>query len=138
VHNNRWCLRIGPWVLASVFFVAGISKGLNPQSTAKAIGTLSGGVIPDWSVAGLVFVEILLAGWLAFGFLPRAALLATIILLLSFSLALGALLVVSPTSPCGCGLPAFSGNTTVDNSIGIARNVLLVFIAALAWPARHS
>jgi len=128
----------GPWVLAIVFAVSGVAKAFNPQPAMDTIGVLLGGWSPAWSGAVLVLVEVLLAAWLVSGFRPRAALVVAATLLFMFSVALGLLFWVSPESPCGCGLPALSGNTAVDKGIGIARNALLIAIAALAWPASNS
>lgn len=136
--RREYAQSAGRWLLAVVFLFSGVVKGFHPQPTAEVIGTLFGEWIPAWSVAGLVFLEVLLAAWLISGFRPRASLVVAIMLLILFSVVLGALLVVNPTSPCGCGLPTISGNGAVDNGIGIARNALLIVIAALAWPARLS
>lgn len=134
--HREYAQSAGRWLLAVVFIISGVVKGFHPQPTAQVIGTLFGEWVPAWSVAGLVFLEVLLAAWLISGFRPRASLAVAIMLLVLFSVVLGALLVVNPTSPCGCGLPAFSENGAVNNGIGIARNVLLIVIAALAWPAQ--
>lgn len=136
ILRREYAPSAGRWLLAAVFLMSGVVKGFHPQPTVKVIGTLFGEWVPAWSVAGLVFLEVLLAAWLVSGFRPRASLVFTITLLFLFSVVLGALLVVNPTSPCGCGLPAISGNGAINNGIGIARNALLIVIAALAWPAR--
>ncbi len=134
--RSEYVQSAGRWLLAVVFLISSVMKGFNPQPTVEVIDTLFGEWFPVWSVAGLVFLEVLLAAWLISGIRPRACLIVTTILLILFSVVLGALLVVNPTSPCGCGLPAISGNGAIDNGIGMARNALLIMIAALAWPAR--
>lgn len=72
------------------------------------------------------------------GWRPRFALGTSIAALVAFTASLGTLLLIEPTSPCGCGLPALSGNAAIDNGLGIARNLILVIIAAVAWPPRVS
>lgn len=133
----------GPWILAFVFAAAGIAKALNPEPIGETMGLLFGGLLGPWvasggAIAALVLAEVLLAAWLISGWRPRLALVATIAALLAFTASLFALLIVEPTSPCGCGLPAISGNTAVDNGLGIARNLILVIIAVVAWPPRGS
>ena len=133
----------GPWFLAFVFAAAGFAKALNPEPIGETMGLLFGGLFGPWvasggAIAALVLAEVLLAAWLISGWRPMVALGATIAALLAFTGSLIALLLVEPTSPCGCGLPAISGNTAVDNGLGIARNLILVVIAAVAWPPRGS
>lgn len=141
---------VGPWVLAFVFAAAGFAKALNPEAIGETMGLLVGGLLgglfggqsggewaaSGWFVGTLVLAEVLLAAWLVSGWRPRLALATAIASLVIFSASLAALLIVEPTSPCGCGLPALSGNTAVDNGLGIARNVILIIIAAVAWPPR--
>lgn len=127
----------GPWILAFVFAAAGFAKALNPEPIGETLGLLLGAwSASGWFVGALVFAEVLLAAWLVSGWRPRLALATTITALVAFSASLAALLIIEPTSPCGCGLPALSGNTAVDNGLGIARNVILVIIAVVAWPPR--
>ena len=131
----------GPWILAFVFAAAGVAKALNPVPIGETMGLLFGGLFGPWvasggAIAALVFAEVLLAAWLISGWRPRLALGATIAALLAFTGSLVALLLIEPTSPCGCGLPAISGNTAVDNGLGIARNLILAIIAVVAWPPR--
>jgi len=126
-----------------VFAAAGVAKALNPERIGETMGLLFGGLLVDWvasggAIAALVLAEVLLAAWLISGWRPRLALATTIGALVAFTGSLAALLLIEPTSPCGCGLPALSGNTAVDNGLGIARNVILVIIAVVAWPPRGS
>lgn len=125
--------------MAFVFAAAGFAKALNPEPIGETVGLLLGGWSPPgWTLGALVLAEVLLAAWLVSGWRPRLALATTIGALLAFTGALAALLLIEPTSPCGCGLPALSGNTAVDNGLGVARNVILVIIAVVAWPPRVS
>lgn len=122
-----------------MFAAAGFAKTLNPEPIGETLGLLVG----EWAasasfVAALVLAEVALAAWLVSGWRPRLALATTIGTLVAFTGSLAALLLIEPTSPCGCGLPALSGNTAVDNGLGIARNVILVIIAVVAWPPRGS
>lgn len=129
----------GPWILAFVFAAAGFAKALNPGPIGETLGLLLGAwSASGWFVGALVLSEVLLAAWLVSGWRPRLALATTIAALVAFTASLIALLLIEPTSPCGCGLPAISGNTAVDNGLGIARNLILVIIAAVAWPPRGS
>lgn len=137
----------GPWILAFVFAAAGFAKALNPGPISETMGLLAtnllGGLLGEWSpsawhVGVLVLSEVFLAAWLVSGWRPRFALGTSIAALVAFTASLGALLLIEPTSPCGCGLPALSGNTAIDNGLGIARNLILVIIAVVAWPPRVS
>lgn len=93
---NSAALVIGPMLLAVVFLASGAGKALQPEPTAKTIGVLLNTPAPSvLMVAALVFVEFLLAAWLVSGWAPRAALGGTILALLGFSAALGALLIVN-------------------------------------------
>ncbi|MCC6661150.1 MAG: hypothetical protein IT437_09720 [Phycisphaerales bacterium] len=128
---------IGPLLLAAVFAFSGAGKALRPEHTSATVGVLLR--TQSYSsvlVVALILIEFALATWLISGWAPRAALAGTILALLGFSVALGALLIVKPSSPCGCGLPAVSGNAAVDNGIGLARNALLMVIGVVAWPSR--
>jgi len=128
-----------------VFVAAGVAKALNPVPIGETLGLLVGGqfggvlgesVASGWFVGVLVLAEILLAAWLVSGWRPRLALATTIGALVAFSGSLVALLLIEPARPCGCGLPALSGNTAIDNGLAIVRNLILVIIAAVAWPPR--
>jgi hypothetical protein len=128
---------IGPLLLAAVFAFSGTGKALRPDHTSATVGVLLR--TQSYSsvlVVALILIEFALAAWLISGWAPRAALAGTILALLGFSVALGTLLIVKPSSPCGCGLPALSGNAAVDNGIGLARNALLMVIGVVAWPSR--
>lgn len=136
-------LALGPWILAFVFVSAGFAKALNPEPIGDTLTLLTGWLLGAWSASGrlvgaLVLGEVLLAAWLVSGWQPRLALAASIVALVVFTASLAALMLIKPTSPCGCGLPAVSGNATIDNGLGIARNLILVIIATVAWPPRVS
>lgn len=133
----------GPWILAFVFLAAGIAKALNPEPIGDTLTLLTGWLLGAWSASGwlvgvLVLGEVLLAAWLVSGWHARLALAVSIAALVAFTASLAALVLIKPTSPCGCGLPALSGNAAIDNGLGIARNLILVIIAAVAWPPRVS
>ncbi len=122
-----------------MFAAAGFAKALNPGPIGETVGLLLGGWSPPgWSIGTLVLAEVLLAAWLVSGWRPRLALATTIGALFAFTGVLAAILLIEPTSPCGCGLPALSGNTAIDNGLGIGRNLILVIIAVVAWPPRGS
>lgn len=130
----RWAQFLIPRVVGLLFIWAGVQKAIDP---GKIIRVLEFDGLPHLlAVAGthLVWVgEVVIGLLLCAGLWPRRVMMATIIVLLVFSLQLTYLIVAqNPPADCGCvTIWQKYNDARLNMTIGLIRNALMA--AGLEW-----
>lgn len=110
-----------------------LQKAIDPRDTI-AVGEYlfgEGSPLARPFLYGLILSEIAIASLLLTGIARRRVMLATIALLLVFSGWLAYLKITNAPVSCGCGAnPKFLRDEAL---FGLARNAVLLAMAALAW-----
>jgi hypothetical protein len=116
--------------LALVFAVAGIAKIARWQTWRR---TLSSYALPAWiegpGRVGVPLVELGIVVLAVLGFASTAGLVALVALAAFSSAIVAARLRVGPKLGCGC----FAGDRFRDHRYLLARNAMLIAVAAVAW-----
>lgn len=115
-------------VLAAVFGSAGISKLRAPLSFRSALRDVVPGLLVRPVATLIPLGELLVAGALLSGFVPREAGIASFLLLVLFSLALGRMWLVGATLNCGCFGESSDASTPAT---GLIRNALLMIAGSI-------
>lgn len=120
-------------LLGGVFLWTALQKAIDPRDTI-AVGEYlfgEGSSLARPFLYGLILSEIAFASLLITGITRRLVMLATIALLLVFSGWLAYLKITNAPVSCGCGAnPKFLRDEALA---GLARNGVLIAMAALAW-----
>lgn len=119
-------------LLGGLFLWTALQKAIDPRDTL-AVGEYlfgEGSPLVRPFLYGLILSEIVLASLLITGIARRRVMLATIALLLVFSAWLAYLKITNAPVSCGCGAnPKFLRDEAL---FGLARNSVLIALAALA------
>lgn len=132
------------WLLCLVFVASAIGKFVSPHSSVgvlrATLGVGRGGAA--WLTGALVLSESLIAAWLVMAMGSRGRLRAALSLVVAFLIlvTIGVVWLMAIGSPlsCGCGLPKFSDDPRVGQSIALTRNFGLLGLAVGAWIATSS
>lgn len=140
VAGKRWRGRIAWWaeqliprVVGLMFLWAGMGKMWNPASTHRVFA-FDG--VPQPLIEPLTHIvwiaEVILALLLLSGIARRRAVMATIFVLLVYSLQLAYLIAANnPPEDCGCALMEKYGSAKQGMVLGLARNAVMA--ACLEW-----
>jgi hypothetical protein len=116
-----------------LFLWTALQKAIDPRDTLAVGRYLFGehSALARPFLYGLILSEIALGSLLITGVARRKIMLATIALLLVFSGWLAYLKITNAPVSCGCGA---NPNFLRDEALfGLARNAVLIALAALAW-----